>query len=172
MRRSVQSAWEAERALSAAVAQYSLDAAKEYLATLEDLPGDWPVSASLARFGWAEMPPRILRRFVVKIKIAHLGHEIDGKPSACWVWMHNTTRKGYGKFFLGFVDGQKVEGACHRIAFEHWIGFLPAGWIVDHQCNTKTCCNPAHLWPETNENNIKLAWQRAPWKIRNQYSKD
>jgi len=132
-----------------------------------DKDGHWPNAASISRFGYTEMPAKMLRRFLKKIEIV----QIDYKTS-CWLWTGGTHEKGYGRFYLGTLDGSRIWAYAHRIAFEHWMGMPPLGYIVDHQCNHKLCCNPTHTWPETFNDNLRLADARRPWKRRNQYSKE
>ena len=146
---------------------YDLIAKRAELEALPDEPGGWANPASLSRLGVTEMDHKMLRRFVAKIDPV----QIDYK-TPCWLWTGGTHDKGYGRFWLGLVDNQRIWAYSHRIAFEHWIGMPPRGYIVDHQCNHKLCCNPTHLWPETNNDNLRLADERRPWKRRNQYSKE
>jgi hypothetical protein len=156
---------------------YDLQAKRAELALLVPEPGHWSNPASLSRLGWTEMDRKMLNRFMLKIEEVQMqngwGPEAkDPPPTPCWLWTGGTHDKGYGRFWLGLIDNQRVWAYSHRIAFEHWIGMPPAGYIVDHQCNHKLCCNPTHLWPETNNDNLRLADQRRPWKRRNQYSQE
>lgn len=153
---------------------YNLEDARKRLSELPEIEGGWAFPASLSRFGYSQMPPKMLRRFLKKIKFADFGHTVGTKKSDCWIWTGGLHDKGYGRFWLGLDPdtSQRIWAYAHRIAFEHWIGFPPAGYIVDHECNVKTCCNPLHLWPVTNDENLRLADKRRPWKRRNQYSKD
>ena len=151
----------------AIVEPFDLLAHRSELASLPTVEGEWPNPASLSRFGLYQMNASMLRRFFDKVRVQQLDY---GTP--CWLWTGGTHDKGYGRFYLGKVDGSKIWAYSHRISFEHWIGFPPPGYIVDHQCNHKLCCNPTHLWPETNNNNLRLADQRRPWKRRNQYSQE
>lgn len=139
----------------------------EKLRALKPEPGHWPNPASLSRFGLTSMTPGMLHRFVEKVDVTQLDFH-----TPCWMWNGGLHDKGYGRFYLGSINGKRVWSYAHRIAFEHWIGFPPAGYIVDHQCNHKICCNPTHTWPETNNDNLRLADKRRPWKRRNQYSKE
>jgi len=42
-----------------------------------------------------------------------------------------------------------------------WSGFVQEGLVLDHfRCNNKPCCNPAHLEPVTNEENVRRARRR------------
>ena len=137
------------------------------LYTLPPESGHWSNPASLSRFGRDHMDASQLSRFLKKVKPQMLDWH-----TPCWLWQGGTHEKGYGRFYLGLVDNKRIHAYSHRISFEHWIGMPPAGYIVDHQCNHKLCCNPTHLWPETNNNNLRLADQRRPWQRRNQYSKE
>lgn len=146
---------------------YDLNAKRAELALLVPEPGGWPNPASLSRFGQLSMDIKMLKRFEAKI----MPTQIDWH-TPCWLWKGGTHDKGYGRFYLGLVDNSRINAYAHRISFEHWIGMPPKGYIVDHQCNHKLCCNPTHLWPETNNDNLRLADQRRPWQRRNQYSKE
>lgn len=65
-------------------------------------------------------------------------------PSGCWLWTASTDRDGYGKFQYPGPDGQ-VHIRAHRWAYEHFVGPVPTGCVVMHQCDTPSCVNPAHL---------------------------
>lgn len=69
--------------------------------------------------------------------------------STCWLWSRSTTPKGYGEFH---ADG-KVRRA-HRWAYEHYIGAIPEGMVVDHLCCNTLCVNPEHLEVVTQRENI------------------
>ena len=139
------------------------------LAKIKSVEGKWPNPASLSRFNSTSMSMSQLKRFTKYVKPAQLDW-----ITPCWIWHGGVHEKGYGRFYLGKdpVTEAKIWSYTHRIAFEHWIGFLPDGYIGDHQCNHKICCNPIHVWPETNAENLRLADQRRPWKRRNQYSQE
>lgn len=162
------------------VEDFSLPDIQERLATLPDIEGAWPKPASLTRLGGIEMPWKMLRRFEKRILKWDMGHvpEADSMwaqfREPCWLWQGGLHPKGYGRMYLGKDPRteEKIWAYTHRIAFEHWVGIPKPGYIVDHECNVKTCCNPVHLWPQSNIDNLKLADQRRPWKRRNQYSKE
>jgi hypothetical protein len=67
-------------------------------------------------------------------------------PEACWPW-RGRMRDGYG------VYGKPPVGA-HRFAYELVVGPIPAGLVIDHQCNVRHCVNPAHLKAVTQRENI------------------
>lgn len=150
------------------VEHFDLPAKRVELGELTPEPGHWPNAASLSRiFNPPLMDYKTLTRFTKKIEPTMIDWH-----TPCWLWTGGTHDKGYGRFYVGLADNSRVIAYTHRIAFEHWIGMPPAGYIVDHQCNHKLCCNPTHLWPETNNDNLRLADQRRPWQRRNQYSKE
>jgi len=164
----------------ARIADFSLDDLKQRVLDMPEVAGSWRNPASLTRFSLTEMPSQMLKRFEKKIKPYDMGH-VPSPDSVwaqfdepCWLWTGGLHDKGYGRFWLGFdpEDRSKVWAYSHRIAFEHWVAIPKAGYIVDHECNVKTCCNPVHLWPVSNEENLRLAYERRPWKRRNQYSKE
>lgn len=71
-----------------------------------------------------------------------------GAPHGCWEWT-GTTARGYGYMS---VDGKPRP--VHRIAYELVIGPIPVNRVLDHLCRNRRCCNPDHLEPVTEAENI------------------
>lgn len=69
----------------------------------------------------------------------------------CWVWT-GATRGGYGRVKLSTL-GQTVS--THRLSYEHHVGPIPDGKVLDHLCRNRACMNPAHLEPVTHQENIR-----------------
>lgn len=87
-----------------------------------------------------------LGRFLTKVR-----KDSDG----CWIWTGALqgkgakTGSGYGSFRL---EG-RVRPA-HRVAYEHFVGEIPAGLTLDHLCEVTSCVNPSHLEEVTHLVNI------------------
>lgn len=67
----------------------------------------------------------------------------------CWLWAGAPDRDGYGRFFVGTIDGRKVETPAHRFSYELLVGPIPEGLLPDHLCRNTGCPNPEHLEPVT-----------------------
>lgn len=69
--------------------------------------------------------------------------------SGCWIWMGELNRNGYGRIPFG---GKRRM--IHKLV---WILLgkspLSEGFIHDHKCRVRCCCNPAHLEPVTHQEN-------------------
>jgi hypothetical protein len=75
--------------------------------------------------------------------------------SGCWRWTgwtHQPSRKNpipYGKF--------KVAGKtwlAHRWSYVAFVGPIPVGLTIDHECRKEWCVNPDRLKPKTMRDNI------------------
>lgn len=72
------------------------------------------------------------------------------KTETCWLWTGWVDRNGYGRFWL---DGRSP--GAHRVAYELYVGPIPAGLEIDHLCRVRNCVNPAHLEPVTTAENVR-----------------
>lgn len=73
-------------------------------------------------------------------------------PDECWLWRGWRNQNGHGQFSL---DGQRRMPA-HVVAWVLTHGRpLPASKPCGlHRCDNPPCCNPAHVFPGTNRDNI------------------
>lgn len=78
------------------------------------------------------------QRFLAKVE----------KTADCWIWRAYRHEKGYGRIGVG----GHVKFA-HRIAYELFVGPIPAGLQIDHLCRNRGCVNLAHLEPVTAREN-------------------
>lgn len=68
----------------------------------------------------------------------------------CWLWKAGRHEQGYGQI--------KVKGKtllAHRVAYQLRYGELPEGHCVLHDCDNPPCCNPAHLFSGTQNDNVQ-----------------
>lgn len=91
----------------------------------------------------------VIERFLAKVDQEGpvSTHRPDLGP--CWLWQANTNPvNGYGYF--------KIDGtmrSAHRVAWELFVGPIPADNEIDHLCRVRLCVNPAHLEPVTGAEN-------------------
>lgn len=85
----------------------------------------------------------LIERLLVHIEIT---------PS-CWLWRGSVADNGYGHI-RGWVDGKWKNRLVHRVAYELFVGPLPADMQPDHLCKVKNCINPDHLEAVTPRENV------------------
>lgn len=70
-------------------------------------------------------------------------------PTECWEWQAGRHDKmGYGAFLIG-----RRSCLSHRVAYQLTNGDIPKGLYVLHSCDNPPCCNPAHLFLGTYQDN-------------------
>lgn len=99
------------------------------------LPDDWPL---------------VYRRIMSKIekargpgtRLLHAQYTIaEQADSACLIYPASwEDGKGYKK-----MRWKGQTHYVHRAMFEAFFGGIPDGYIVDHLCRNRGCCNPYHL---------------------------
>jgi hypothetical protein len=92
-----------------------------------------------------------------------VGHNMRGRSSwnrqsdvdyvvderGCWVWQLYRNQNGYG---VTHVDRYPV--LAHRHHYERKYGPIPEGLVLDHLCRNRACCNPEHVEPVTDAENL------------------
>ncbi len=71
------------------------------------------------------------------------------KGPGCWNWTASFKDGRYGSFRL---NGPAIR--AHRASYNLYIGPIPNGWVVCHDCNNTKCVNPGHLYLGTQQDNI------------------
>lgn len=75
-------------------------------------------------------------------------------PSGCWVCIcHVAGTGGYPVTLVGGKAGKKHP--IHRAIWAHLNGPIPAGLVIRHRCDVKTCINPDHLEIGTQADNVR-----------------
>lgn len=82
-------------------------------------------------------------------------HMPDAGP--CWLWGGTRDKWGYGKITI-----RQVKQSVHRVVYRELVGPIPDGLTLDHLCRNPPCCNPDHMEPVTNAENVRRmrAWHR------------
>jgi hypothetical protein len=77
--------------------------------------------------------------------------------NGCWLWLRAVSNDGYGKF--------RYKGEYHsaaRWAYLAFVGKIPVGLIVLHNCDNPRCVNPLHLRLGTHKDNRRDFMERNP----------
>jgi hypothetical protein len=105
---------------------------------------------TVAALGWVrDMPIRYVvghnkrRRNVRFIAGVDFAVESHGYSSDCWIWKH--ARSGDYGCTWQTIAGNRHAALAHRLSYEHHVGAIPSGLVIDHLCDTKLCVNPDHL---------------------------
>lgn len=72
--------------------------------------------------------------------------------NGCWMWLRAIKNNGYGEIMVN----QKFYYS-HRFMYEKKKGKIPKNYQLDHLCRNRWCCNPEHLEPVTQKENIRRA---------------
>jgi hypothetical protein len=77
----------------------------------------------------------IYDRVVLEPPPPHATHVVG----PCWRWT-GCMYRGYGK-----TRDAGRHAFAHRIAFRVFVGDIPPGMVVMHECDNGACCSPRHL---------------------------
>lgn len=102
----------------------------------------------------------IMERIYERVDVVDRGFiDEQNLPSPCHEWQGPTSGDGrgggYGRMSL---NGRTV--AVHLVVYTHYFGYIPGNKQIDHKCNNRLCCNPAHLQMVSHKNNQQLRAKR------------
>jgi hypothetical protein len=82
-------------------------------------------------------------------------------PDECWPWKANTGDTGYGMFWS---SDKKTMVKANREAYRLSVGD-PGTLHVLHRCDNPGCCNPAHLFLGTHQENMTdMVHKKRQWR--------
>lgn len=73
----------------------------------------------------------------------------------CWEWTRGTD----GRYGHVYIAGVRFK--AHTAAYLLWVGRIPRGYVLRHQCDNPACCNPFHVLPGTQKQNRWEASERG-----------
>lgn len=91
-------------------------------------------------------------------------------PDECWPWTGYVNHLGYGT-----LDINRRPSLAHRLAYKMLVGPIPEGLVLDHVCHNdsdctagntcehRRCCNPAHLEPVPQAENVRRGRGGQHW---------
>ncbi|RIK36052.1 MAG: HNH endonuclease [Chloroflexi bacterium] len=79
------------------------------------------------------MPPK-------REPIKRFWEKVDIDANGCWLWKGSISPEGYGRLSIN-----NYPVYAHRWSYEHFVGPIPEGLVLDHLCRVRNCVNPYHL---------------------------
>lgn len=96
-------------------------------------------------------------RFWLKVKI--------GNEGECWLWEGGKDKDGYGLFTFNHHTVR-----VPRLMWMLRFGQIEPGKFVCHACDNPICCNPAHFFLGTNQENVIDAVKKGRIKRKGDFN--
>ena len=88
---------------------------------------------------------------------------LEPADNGCIVWTGARNARGYGRVSTATIPNLPKVTYAHRVAYYLATGETPA--LLRHTCDNPPCCNPDHLLPGTQQDNMRDAVERGRIKI-------
>jgi len=83
-----------------------------------------------------------------------LTQHIEVISSGCWLWQVNIGGSGHGRVSIT-INGKRKRSAAHIVIYKFFRGEYAKGLVLDHvYCKHRNCCNPTHVSPVTQQQNV------------------
>lgn len=100
-----------------------------------------------------------MAEFLILSEQEYILDRIYADPNTgCWLWSLYTNKAGYGTCRWG--PGSRRTQTAYRRSYRAFRGEIPDGLYLLHKCDNPICCNPDHLEPGTQAENIRQAVDR------------
>lgn len=96
-----------------------------------------------------QLHPHLIRAREVRVLMDFSPRPMNDFP--CWQWMGWTDEKGYGRM----TYGEQKSARVHRVTYELIRGYVLETHVLDHLCRNRACCNPWHLEPISQTENVQ-----------------
>jgi hypothetical protein len=100
------------------------------------------------------------------MRLRRHGDPLAGQRDRPKNWVELVALSDHGLIWIGGIKegpyGRYNDQYAHRLSYEHFVGPIPEGLVLDHlpEC-PKTCVTPEHLTPMTQSDHNRLGWERG-----------